>query len=368
MGVLEDTDWAALTHAYGRATDTPDHLRALLADDDNARAAAMEHLWSAIIHQGTPWLATPKVALFVAEHLADPRVEPIRGGLLAFLSSVIEAPLNWDRVELERWAQHDIDQLLVAGDDSAIYEDEDAANAIFARSVLACVEVTPLLVEHVLAQLSNSNPKVRVHAADAAAKLAQTAAPIDRAKLFERLRELASRAERDERCAHVLAIGGLGEAPREFLDDPTPSVRACAALAPALAQDARAIDELIHSVEREDIDSWFVDRPPQFKMRPRFSVVKELVKRVPDFDRLIEAAVRVARTTQKFFVDFEWGPLLVAAVREKPGTLSAAARRYLAALVDNAELWDARFGNAGNWFREAGLPYDRDACARLVRD
>lgn len=365
MGVLEDTDWAALTHAYGRATDTPGHLRALVGDDDTARRAAMDHLWSAIIHQGTPWLATPRVALFVAEHLTDPQVDDIRDQLLSFLACVIEAPSSRDRAQLERWAQHDIDELLATEDDDAIYEDEDAANAIFARSLLGCLEVTPAIAESVLAQLSNEAPKVRAHASHAAAKLAQTGAAIDRTRLTERLRALASRAGRDERCAHVLALGALGDAPRDFLDDPEASVRTCAALAPALAQDPRAIEELLHAAEHEDLDSWFLERPPQFRMRPRFAVVNELVKRLPDFEHLADAAVIVARTTQLSFADFEWGPLLAAAV-PTPGTLSLAARRYLAALVENAELWDPRYGNASKWFRDAGLAYDRDACAKLV--
>jgi hypothetical protein len=58
LAALENTDWSKLHHVYGRATDTPGHLRALLREDRASREQAMSHLWSAIIHQGTPWTAT----------------------------------------------------------------------------------------------------------------------------------------------------------------------------------------------------------------------------------------------------------------------------------------------------------------------
>lgn len=66
FAALDATDWSKLHHAYGRATDTPEHLRALLRDDAESRKNALEHLWSAIIHQGTPWTATGPAALVVA--------------------------------------------------------------------------------------------------------------------------------------------------------------------------------------------------------------------------------------------------------------------------------------------------------------
>ena len=48
LPVLENTDWSRLHHAYGRATDTPGHLRALLDGDGEALKEAMSHLWSAV--------------------------------------------------------------------------------------------------------------------------------------------------------------------------------------------------------------------------------------------------------------------------------------------------------------------------------
>jgi hypothetical protein len=88
LPALEQTDWKSLYHAYGYALDTPEHLRALLEKDSTKRRAALNHLWSAIIHQGTPWTATGPVALVIVGFLSDSRIDcgdlPLRASLLSF--------------------------------------------------------------------------------------------------------------------------------------------------------------------------------------------------------------------------------------------------------------------------------------------
>ena len=54
LGVV---DWPSLSHAYGPASDTPCHLRALLAEDA-ARVAAYAELNGSIWHQNTVYDAT----------------------------------------------------------------------------------------------------------------------------------------------------------------------------------------------------------------------------------------------------------------------------------------------------------------------
>src|SRR4051794_38942196 len=93
FAALESTDWSRLFHAYARATDTPDQLRALLREDADSREEAMEHLWGAVMHQGTPSTATGPAALVIVGLLADPRLErgyPIRERLLSFLVAVAQ--------------------------------------------------------------------------------------------------------------------------------------------------------------------------------------------------------------------------------------------------------------------------------------
>ncbi len=156
-------------------------------------------------------------------------------------------------------------------------------------------------------------------------------------------------------------------------------MRLCAALAlsatvdtatsAAATRDA-AIAELLTALERHArrLDKWFDERPPQFRLQPRFAVVARLIERVEDFNRLADAAIAVVRMTSKYCVDEDWGPLLAAAFPDGSGSVkSEAQRRFLRALVKQRKLWDPRFGNAHKWFREAGLPEDRRACARLVK-
>jgi hypothetical protein len=378
LAALENTDWSRLHHSYGRATDTPGHLRALLKEDAKSRREAMSHLWCAVIHQGTPWTATGPAAQVVAGLLSDDRIdrgEPIRANLLKFLVSVAEVPeqATSSVEELERMAAFDLDPILDSEDDEALYGNEDATNSFFARAVLGCIRVAPVLMKVMLEGLANSSPRVRACAAMGAATLAKTKALRNHAKDLEsRLLALARAAkDTDERSAHVLALGELGYSPNAFLDDPSPAVRMCAALAPDLMGNSAAINELLTALERHagEIDSWFVERPPQFAFRPRFSVIARLVQQVKDFDRLVNAAIAVVDVTSSSCVDFDWGYLLVSAFSDSSGIIKTdAQRRFLGALVKHQELWDPPLENAYKWFKQAGLPYDREACATRVNE
>jgi hypothetical protein len=378
LAALESTDWARLHHAYGRATETPDHLHALLEGNRRARQEAMSHLWSAIIHQGTPWTATGPVALVVAGLLSDERIdrgEPIRANLLSFLVSVAEAPdhARLSIEDLERMAAFDVEPFLDSEDDDAIYDNEAALESFYARSILGCIRVIPALMRAMLEGLSHGSPRVRACAAMGVVTLARTESLRDYSKDLEsRLLALAQAAEdTDERSAHVLALGDLGCSPVEFLEDPSPAVRMCAALAPGLAADPTAIAVLLDSLEGHagEIDSWFVEKPPQFPTRPRFPVVARVIQQVKDFDRLVNAAIAVVGVTHKYCVDSDWGPLLAAAFSDGSGTIKTTAQhRFLGALVKQRKLWDRTLGNARQWFKQAGLPYDREACARRVKE
>lgn len=309
----------------------------------------MSHLWSAVIHQGTAWTATGPAALVVAGLLADERIdrgEPIRADLLSFLVSVAQAPgqTGSSVEELERMAAFDIEPLLDAEDDESLYGDDDAASSFFARAVLGCLKVVPVLMKVMLEELKNANPHVRACAARGATTLAKIE-PLKRyAQEIERqLLALAHAAENsDERSSHVLALGDLGASPVAFLDDPSPAVRMCAALAPSLSDNLTAINlvaiyELLHDLERHagDIDDWFVEKPPQFDMRPRFTVVARLLRQVKDFAKLVDAAIAVVRITEKYCVDFDWGPLLAAAFSDGSGVIKTTEqRRFLGALVE----------------------------------
>ena len=58
---IDEVNWKRLFHAYGLATDTPMHLHNLLCSDFKRRDIALNHLFSATLHQGTIYSVTPIV-------------------------------------------------------------------------------------------------------------------------------------------------------------------------------------------------------------------------------------------------------------------------------------------------------------------
>ncbi|AFE07186.1 hypothetical protein COCOR_06872 [Corallococcus coralloides DSM 2259] len=378
LSALEATDWSRLLHAYGRATDAPGHLRALVEGDEASRHAALSYLNSAILHQDTPCTATGPVTCVLAGLLAELRLDSggprLRMHVLEFLAGVVEVVGNmWaSRQELEHMARYDLAPFLDA-DDDALYEDEEAVNAFYATALLGCAEAVPVLVEPVLASLDHPDSGVRAQAATTAvllARMPEAFGDAQRQALALRLTAMArATTNTDERSTLVLMLGELGDVPSAFLEDASPAVRVCAAMAKGLATNEAATRELLQALEHHaaQMDDWFQERPPPFELRPRFYVLERLLERVKDFDRLLPVAVTLARITTKHCVDMEWGPLLAAAFPAGDGQVRTdAQRRFLSELVANADLWDPTFGNPGQWFRKAGLPYQRNACAERL--
>ncbi|MEV4094485.1 hypothetical protein [Streptosporangium saharense] len=181
---MSGPDWSRLFHAYGVASDVPGHLEALVGDDDRAREEAVDHLWAAVIHQGTPWSATPPAALVVAGLLADPRTarhtvssRPLRAVLLDFLGEVAEAtqpevPEEEFRAAadprgreaeiagtLETLLSDDSDE--DSEDESEEVWDDEAIEVIMAQVVLDLRATVPRLTEAVAPCLDDEDPRVR---------------------------------------------------------------------------------------------------------------------------------------------------------------------------------------------------------------
>ena len=84
MSRIDDTDWSALSHAYGSAADTPDHLRAL--SDPERAGAALDALYGSLCHQGPRYPASAAAApLVIAQVEAGGRVAE----LTAFLAHLV---------------------------------------------------------------------------------------------------------------------------------------------------------------------------------------------------------------------------------------------------------------------------------------
>jgi hypothetical protein len=397
----EDIDWSRMSHAYGAATDTPAHLRALVSGDTVAQQAALDHLWAAVIHQGTPWTVTPVAALVVAGLLPHPALSqpvatsisaatgwpplPLRAELLRFLAEVAEA-MRPDIAEDELAAtacppgrtaatQVALDSLS-ADTRKTEQQINELIEALQNRVILDLRAAAPALFDAVASCLTDGDPRVRLRAAHAASLLATlphlAAHRVPLAVKLEAAAHLAG--QRDEKAALVLALGALGATPRQFLADPDVAVRTCAALAPALAQDAAATAQLLTALaDAAALDTWFMDRPPQFWGRVRFTLLEAALARVDEFEPLLPAAIAVAALASPHTANADWGPLLRAAFPDPgdpprlPAALTPAQRDYLRALVDNPDLWRTWIGNAEWAFHRVGLPYDRDACRKLAR-
>ncbi len=90
---LDHIDWASLRHAYGPATDAPEHLRRLASDDPGQREEAYTALMSSLCHQGDVYQATPHVVPFLFEMLAADAV-PDRA-LLLWMLAALSAGQPW---------------------------------------------------------------------------------------------------------------------------------------------------------------------------------------------------------------------------------------------------------------------------------
>jgi hypothetical protein len=414
--LLLEADWSALEHAYGPASDTPFHLLALVGDDREARSQALAHLDAAILHQGSSCSATAPAARVVAQLLSDPRTaelvedvfpwdpepRPLRLALLGFLAGVAEAcrfgiphqqllavayPPDRDEAELQRIDRDRRAAIEELGGDAATrllvdkvepppgllvaLEDEQYGKAMEARDVLACRQVSGELLERVSPFLDDADQQVRAHALNVVvAVLADPGRAAAVPALARRLEAVAAASpSMRERATVAIMLGRLGVRPLGLLADAHPAVRACAALAPAMADDPRAIGELLSALaDPRTADGWFEEPLPGMDGWFRFALVQAVVARVDDFAELLPAALAVVPLASSYTVDFDWGPLLQAAFPQpyaEGAPPSAVQHAFLAALVEHAALWEG-CANPMGWLLRAGLPQDRDGLRQLL--
>jgi len=86
---LDKIDWASIRDAYGKASDIPSLLRALLSPQGTVYQRALEELDNRIHHQGTLHEAAVYVAPFLVELLKAPET-PNKGDIVAIFSDLAE--------------------------------------------------------------------------------------------------------------------------------------------------------------------------------------------------------------------------------------------------------------------------------------
>jgi hypothetical protein len=378
------TDWATLSHAFGPATDTPGHLRALLSDDVTARDDAVDHLFGSVLHQGTIYPATAPAALAVASYLPDERTAatgadglPTRGLLLGFLgevgSSLADVPddLSPDcPPELE-----DAVRRLTAGEfEDGI--DEEAYAVVLARSAGSARAAAPDLLAAALPWLEADQADVRRLAVYAVTRLAAVVPdPDTRARVTGLLRTVADdpAAGTDQRAEAVLGLEALGEDVAAYLRDRAPEVRVVAASSESCAADPEALAVVLTVLEAlPDSDDWLPDSM-LLGGTLRFRLAAAAVARCATIEELMPAGARVLEyATSSVTVDEDWGPVVALAFPTPPTPrerLSEAQRDVLRALVVNNALWGASHLTTPTerLLTGLGLPPDRRRLHRAVR-
>lgn len=133
---LTDAEWTTWPHAYGKATDTPGHLAALLGGDADARNAAALHFQSAIVHQSTLWPASPDAFDWLVRVLRAHRVpEPALAGCLVALAEAGEQlkdiPADTPVPELSPAARAWLDRFATAPEETDDEDDEDTYESLW---------------------------------------------------------------------------------------------------------------------------------------------------------------------------------------------------------------------------------------------
>ena len=283
--ILATTDWSALDHAYSAdASDLPERLVGLLSGDPKLAAHALAVLDAAVLHQGTIYGATTPVALYVAALLPDARTDMPCGTELPWDNRV--RPL---RAALIEWLGQ------VAESATYEYEDEDHDDG-----VTACRAVLPDLYRAIAPYLEDPLESVRAAAIMAAGRLLKTPVLAEhRDAVAERLIELAPTVEPVLRARFAIILSGWGIAPRAFLADRDPAVRAYAAVSPALDDDPVALAEVRAALREPDAaDTWFRDvDAPLLEGWFQAHLVEALLRRTSSFEEIVDEAMLVARGT-----------------------------------------------------------------------
>ncbi|MEV0335727.1 hypothetical protein [Nocardia sp. NPDC050717] len=335
--MLDEIDWGSLDHAYGRATDTPAHLAALTSADPSAREAALDHLDGALLHQGFPASATAPAVRVLAGLLAFEELAPdVRLALLEFLGWVADATTSAARAR----------------------QFADLVDAL----QQAVAESYPVVVGF----LDHAEPAVRERAVYAAVSSVKTPAPAQQRPVLAARLHTRAKADTAERAWWVRRLSDLDDATEQYLTDPDPAVRVCAALAACLADNAAATETIVAALTHA-ADHGLDHRAP-YRLG---ELIGAALVRVDRFERIAAPAQAIIRDADWTGFGSTWGPLLLAPFDppcDHRGHLSRTQRDILAAAVANPRLWNPRNGSCSLVFQRAGLPFHRESCARIVAE
>src|SRR6266436_3927091 len=87
LETLNTIPWNELEHAYGKASEVPDLIRALASPEPQVYKGAIGRLWYTVIHQGTVYSSTAYVVPFFCELMEAPEVQN-KAELLYYLATI----------------------------------------------------------------------------------------------------------------------------------------------------------------------------------------------------------------------------------------------------------------------------------------
>lgn len=367
---IRQVPWRTLRHAYGRASDTPRHIRALTSRFALRRRRAIDKLSWSIVHQGSVWQAAGYAVPFLVKLAGSPQVQD-RHAILELLSDIAVGGSWHDNhrhlaIVQKVWSEAQLD---------ALQAEQRGWLEKIAAELAASVPVMRSL-------LSDADVRVRMHAARLLSVIRHDPEPtVGRIKA-------CYTAERDRlaRANLLLALVSLSASDeatflRQTFDDrqPDPLIRLIAAAGLVRAHpDAPPPDALrllLDSLTRDDrcLEDDY-NRLPVAGDGPAFlSELANCFTVAPENIRRRAAEQLVGRMEQRTGLDEQLAVFVLSMVLPKDrSTITATSlddlqRRAIEVVARRA--WPDEksiYGNAMDILEAFGLPTRREAISALI--
>ena len=385
------TEWHRLFHAYGQATDAPKFLEALPRNDiieiDDDRGWQFDgipyvFIWSGLYCQGRLTPATAAAAHVIAGQISEPgfgaRDMTLRPGMLFFFREIGRTALAaQDVVDLrakaarcdEPAAQAWLDAFLAAPVPVFDWGDaQEPGGPFLAAAMIACYDLIPELFHVAVRFLTDTSGHTRRVAAMATATLVGHPDLVSRrpALVDYHLREAAAEEDPYHRASLVIGIGELGEQPQRWLRDPHPGVRICAAMAPALANDPRAVAVLLRAARQPTAFNTVFGtmHMPQLGHSHSVALIEALCQRVRDFDLLADGAIAALNIEDRRALEPYLRVAFIDGLPEADAS-TPAQRRFAQTAASRDELWSTGMTAWHAALASVGLPTDRNSWAAV---
>jgi hypothetical protein len=363
-------------HAFGPSVDDMALLDALRQGDDRAQdpgepfwRAPYSFLWSALYCGGRLTPATVEGVRFLVRTIGEPGFGgddlTLRHAALWFLRDVAGVALaGIDRAAASRRDEPDVRKWLAAylREPRSVLDwtQADAPGEVLLAAARAdCFDLLPEVFAAVEPLLAAPAPSLRIPAASAAAMLSRHPDLVaHRPRLLAyHVAECVS-DDPHHRASMLLGAGELDGTPREWLRDPHPGVRVCAALAAALADDPEATAVLLAEATRNPavIDMQAFEGMMALTVLPHAAAVlaERLCRGISDIDRLLPAAIAAVPYGATHLADGEQRqvkaalcePYLRAVFPDglpSPSAATPAQRQLAAAVARHDPVWKRDF-------------------------